>query len=141
VRRSGDEITKVAQFRELGAPESSLVGVQYAGSNHGAVQRPFTVAPTAPAWLLAGTGLEPGSTFGSYGIEVDARTSASPPGTELVASIPDAVGPGRTAEMTYYETSAGAKVFAAGTLNFAASVATPPVSQLMENLWARLAAP
>ena len=141
VRRTGDRLTKVAQWRELGLPESALVGVQYAGSNHGAVQAPFVVAPTAPAWLLAGTGLNAGSTFGSYGIEIDARSAASPPGTEVVATIPNAVGAGRTAEMTYYETPAGAKVFAAGALNFAASIATPPVSQLMENLWTRLSAP
>jgi hypothetical protein len=43
--------------------------------------------------------------------------------------------------MTYYETSAGAKVFAAGALNFAASVGDPPVSTLLENVWRRLAAP
>ena len=82
-----------------------------------------------------------GGSFGRYGIEIDARTSASPPGTVLLASIADAVGPGRTAEMTYYETPAGAKVFAAGALDFAASAATPPASQLLENVWSRLAAP
>jgi hypothetical protein len=43
--------------------------------------------------------------------------------------------------MTYYETRAGAKVFAAGALNFAASVGSPPVSQLLENIWERLSIP
>ena len=43
--------------------------------------------------------------------------------------------------MTYYETAAGAKVFAAGALNFAASVGQPPVPTMMENLWGRLAVP
>jgi hypothetical protein len=43
--------------------------------------------------------------------------------------------------MTYYETSAGAKVFAAGTLNFAASIDEPAVTRLLENVWARLASP
>jgi hypothetical protein len=43
--------------------------------------------------------------------------------------------------MTYYETPAGAKVFAAGALNFAASVGQQPVSGLMENLWTRLSVP
>jgi hypothetical protein len=45
------------------------------------------------------------------------------------------------AEMTYYETPAGAKVFAAGTLNFAASIDDPQVSRLVENVWERLSRP
>jgi hypothetical protein len=99
------------------------------------------VSAGAPAWLLAGTGLAPGSSFGRYGIEIDARAPASPAGTIVLASIANALGAGRTAEMTYYETPAGAKVFAAGALDFAASVASPPMSQLLENVWARLSAP
>ncbi len=141
VRRDGDALTKVGLSRALGRPEAALVGVRYVGSNHGATQAPFVVAPTAPDWLLAGTGLVPGSSFGRYGIEIDARAQTSPTGTLLLASIPDLLGPGRTAEMTYYETRAGARVFAAGALNFAASAASSPVSQLLENVWARLSAP
>ena len=45
------------------------------------------------------------------------------------------MGPGRTAEMTYYETPGGAKVFAAGALNFTASIGDPTVAQLVENVW------
>ena len=86
---------------------------------------------------------EPGSATatasGRFGFEIDARAAASPPGTQLLASIPDLMGPGRSAEMTYYETPRGAKVFAAGTLNFTASIGEPAVSQLVENVWARLA--
>ena len=141
VDRSGDVLRKLRLWRDVGRPEAGLVGVQYIGSNHGAVQAPFVLAADAPAWLLAGTGLAPGSTFGRYGIEIDARAPASPAGTHVLASIPDLLGPGRTAEMTYYETPAGAKVFAAGALNFAASVGTPPISQLLDNLWTQLAAP
>jgi hypothetical protein len=51
------------------------------------------------------------------------------------------MGPGRTAEMTYYETAAGAKVFAAGALNFGASVGDPVVARILDNLWARLSRP
>jgi hypothetical protein len=43
--------------------------------------------------------------------------------------------------MTYYETPAGAKVFAAGALNFAASLGDPRVARLVENVWARLSQP
>jgi hypothetical protein len=43
--------------------------------------------------------------------------------------------------MTYYETPAGAKVFAAGALNFAASIGEPAVARLLENVWSRLSRP
>jgi hypothetical protein len=59
----------------------------------------------------------------------------------VLARIPDLLGSGRSAEMTYYETPAGAKVFAAGALNFAASLGRPDVARLLENVWTRLSAP
>jgi hypothetical protein len=43
--------------------------------------------------------------------------------------------------MTYYETPAGAKVFAAGALNFGASLGRPEVDRLLANVWARLTVP
>ncbi|HEY3543937.1 MAG TPA: N,N-dimethylformamidase beta subunit family domain-containing protein [Gaiellaceae bacterium] len=139
---SGPLMTKVAEWRTLGRPEEALVGGQYIGSNHGAVQQPFVVTgATLAPWLFAGTGLDNGSTFGRYGIEIDAAGPASPKGTIVLARIPNLLGRGKTAEMTYYETPAGAKVFDAGAINFAASATTPPVTTLLENLWARLAAP
>ena len=135
-------MTKVGFFRDEGQPEASLVGAQYVGSNHGAVQQPFVVTGATQApWLFAGTGLHNGSTFGRYGIEIDAAGPASPPGTIVLARIPDLLGPGKTAEMTYYETPVGAKVFAAGAINFAASATQQPVSSLLQNLWARLSVP
>jgi hypothetical protein len=142
VRIDGPLMSKVGLWRDAGRPEGAITGAQYVGSNHGAVQLPYTVTGAAPApWLFAGTGLENGSTFGRYGIEIDAAGPASPPGTIVLAQIPDLLGPGKTAEMTYYETPAGAKVFDAGAINFAASATTQPVSRLLENLWARLSTP
>jgi hypothetical protein len=135
-------MTKVAQWRDEGRPESALTGGQYVGSNHGAVQMPFVVTGAAQApWLFAGTGLANGSTFGSYGIEIDAAGASSPPGTIVLARIPDLLGPGKSAEMTYSETPAGAKVFNAGAINFAATATQAPVSSMLENLWTRLSAP
>jgi hypothetical protein len=142
VQRDGDTLTRVKLWRNLGRPEASLVGVQYVGSNHGAVQKPYVVegADAAP-WAFAGTGFANGSSFGAYGIEIDARSAASPPGTIVLARVRDALGTGPDAEMTYYETAAGAKVFAAGTLDFAASLDRPEVSRLVDKVWARLAGP
>jgi hypothetical protein len=59
----------------------------------------------------------------------------------VLARIPKLLGGGRTAEMTYYETPAGAKVFAAGVINFGASLGDPAVERLLENVWARLTVP
>ena len=81
-----------------------------------------------------------GSAFGRYGIEIDARTPDSPPGTQLLAEIPNLVGD-RSAEMAYYETAGGAKVFDAGVLDFAASLDQSAISRLVENLWTRLSQP
>jgi hypothetical protein len=135
-------MTKVRLWRDAGRPEAAHVGTQYAGSNHGGVQAPFTVtgADRAP-WLFAGTGLQNGSIFGRYGIEIDATSPSSPPGTIVLARIPNLLGTGKSAEMTYYETPAGAKVFAAGAINFAATATQQPVATMLENLWTRLAAP
>jgi hypothetical protein len=135
-------MTKVRLFRNGGRPEAALVGVEYVGSNHGAVQAPFTVTGAGEApWLFAGTGLQNGATFGSYGIEIDASGPASPPGTIVLARISNLLGPGKSGEMTYYETPAGAKVFAAGAINFAATATQQPVSTMLENLWTRLSQP
>ena len=142
VDRVGQRLVRRAVWRKLGRPESGVVGVQYVGSDHGQRQAGYTVTGAAAApWAFDGTGLVDGDVFGRYGIEIDARTSASPRGLQVLAHIPDLLGPGRSAEMTYYETPAGAKVFAAGALNFAASLGRPEVDRLLANVWARLSAP
>jgi N,N-dimethylformamidase beta subunit-like protein len=142
VTRHGAVLTRGKPWRELGLPESSVVGVQYVASNHGATQAPFVVtdAEAAP-WLFDGTGLKDGDAFGRYGIEIDERSAASPPGIHVLARIAGLFGGGKVAEMTYYETAAGGKVFAAGALNFAASLADPTVQRLLENAWTHLSAP
>jgi N,N-dimethylformamidase beta subunit-like protein len=142
VRRDGQRITRLRLWRAAGRPEARLVGAQYVASDYGGRQGGYTVAGARAApWAFAGTGLGDGDRFGRYGYEIDAHTAASPPGTLVLASIPDLMGPGRSAEMTYYETPAGAKVFAAGALNFAASIGDPAVARLVDNVWARVSRP
>jgi hypothetical protein len=140
VDRTPGQLHRVKLWRNLGRPEAALLGAQYRANDNGTRQGVYqVVGADAVPWLFEGTDLENGSTFGStvggYGIEVDARTRDSPPGTVLVARIPDIFGPGITAEMTYYETRAGARVFNAGTLDFAGSVLTYPISRMLDNLW------
>ncbi len=143
VDRRGRTLELVGLWRSLGRPEAALCGVQYLASDRGSVQAPYVVAGADRApWAFAGTGLANGDTFGTYGIEIDARARSSPPGTIVLARIPDLLGPGRTAEMTYYEAPSGARVFSAGVLNFGGQVGLwPETEQILENVWARLAPP
>ncbi|HEY6963471.1 MAG TPA: N,N-dimethylformamidase beta subunit family domain-containing protein [Gaiellaceae bacterium] len=146
VAEKNGTLQKIAMWRDIGRPEASLIGVQYRANDDGQRQGLYTVqsATTAP-WLWDGTGLTDGSQFGQfvggYGIEIDATTPFSPPGTIVLAQIPDLFGPGVTAQMTYYETPNGAKVFAAGALDFGGSATFWPVKRMLDNVWARLSAP
>jgi len=74
---------------------------------------------------------------GYYGIEIDGTTPASPPGTVVVATIPN-IFPGETADMTYYTTAAGAEVFDAGTINFGGAAGNPYVAKMLVNLWTHM---
>jgi hypothetical protein len=138
----GRTIERTAQWRDLGRPEASLVGVQYRGNDEGQRRGPWIVRNTkATPWLWAGTGLRTGSRFGVGGIEIDATTGASPRGTKVLAEIPHLYGPRFTAQMAYYETARGAKVFAAGAFTLAGQADDPIISQLLKNLWSHLARP
>ena len=146
VQLRGRTLVRTRLWRDMGRPESSLLGVQYRANDDGRRQRPFVVRGASQApWFFAGTGLGDGATFGQelggYGIEIDAATPFTPPGTILLADIPDVFGPGLTAQMTYYETPQGAKVFAGGVIDFGGSSTLPSVSRMLSNLWAHLAQP
>jgi len=142
VVRHGPVLRRKEQWRSLRhpRPESAVVGVQYRASDDGTHRAAYVVRSTRCApWLFRGTGLERGSRFGWSGVEISATTADSPPGTCVVAEIPNLLGAGRTAQMTYYETGRGAKVFAAGAFCLANRSAT--VATLLDNLWSRLARP
>jgi hypothetical protein len=140
VERSGNAIRRIAQWRTLGRPESRLLGIQYRANDDGTRQGPYTVTDVdAAPWLFTGTGLVNGSVIGEevggFGIEIDSVTPESPPGTKVLARIPDLFGPGLTAEMAYYETDAGARVFSAGVMDFPAVLFTDVGVKLLDNLW------
>jgi N,N-dimethylformamidase len=140
IDHTGHKLELIDEWRDLGRPEAGLLGVQYVASDRGRRRAPFTVAGAEIApWAFEGTGLANGSTFGLYGIEIDARAPTSPAATQVLATIPDLFGPGRSAEMTYYEHSSGAKVFSAGALDFGGQMLLwPQTTQLVENVWQRL---
>ena len=146
VDKQAQVLRKITQWRQIGRPEAALIGVQYRANDDGQRQGLFTVQTSASApWLWDGTGLVDGATFGQfvggYGIEIDATTPDSPPGTLVLAQIPDLFGPGISAQMSYYETVGGAKVFSAGALDFGGSSTFWPVKRMLDNLWARLSQP
>jgi hypothetical protein len=149
VDRHGRLLRRIAQWRQLGRPEAALIGVEYRGNDRGERKGPYIVRRTAGfGWLFNGTGLAVGSRFtgfgyptGPFGIEIDATAPSSPPGTQVLAEIPNLFGRGVTAQMTYYETTAGAKVFAAGAFTLGGAATTQPVARMLDNLWTHLARP
>ena len=143
VERRGRTLLGRTRWRDVGRHESRLIGVEYVDWHQERYEnKPYVVTGTHRApWLFRATGLVNGSRFGTYGIEIDARTRHSPPGTVVVARIPNIFGPGKTAEMTYYRTRNGAQVFAAGTLNFGGSALFPAPGAMLANLWEHLSRP
>ena len=140
VVRTGTTLHRVGRWRDLGRPEAALVGIQYLDWNHDQWGNAGYVVRTG-GWPFAGTGLRRGSHFGTYGIEIDAPTKSSPANLRVLASVPNLFGQGRSAEMTYYTTPQGAKVFAAGTINFGGTAVWQPASRVLQNIWGELATP
>ena len=139
VVRQANIIRKTELWRDLGRPEAALIGVQYL-ANGKTPRRPWIVKATDAAWVFKGTGLKDGSTFGRGGVEIDRTTPASPRSVLVVAEIRDLFGPGKTAQMTYYETPNGAKVFAAGAFYFTRWLHRDAMTaRLVDNIWTRLA--
>jgi hypothetical protein len=134
VERDGSILRLIAMWRDLGRPEAALVGVQYvAYGSH--LRGPYVVRRSdAAPWLFRGTGLRNGSSFGSFGIEVDRTTGASPRGVRVLAEIRNGQGRALTGQMTYY-TRGNAKVFATGAFTLGGSATRRYGAALLENLW------
>jgi N,N-dimethylformamidase len=137
VERRGDVLHQIAMWRDLGRPEAALVGVQYvAYGSH--LRGPYVVRDMRRTpWLFRGTGLRRGSSFGTFGIEVDRRTAASPRGTHVIAEIRNGQGAALAGQMTYYQRGA-AKVFAAGAFTLGGSATRSYGATLLDNLWRQM---
>jgi hypothetical protein len=138
--KHGNVMKRTRKWRDLGRPEAALIGVQYFGNDRGEHRKRWIVRPGArsPKWLLEGTDLTVGAQFSSGGIEADEIVSDSPKNVRLIAQLPNLFGNGHNADMTYYQTNAGAKVYAAGAFTIAGSVWEPHVRELTANLWKHL---
>jgi hypothetical protein len=144
VDRNGRRIWRIKLWRQLGRPEAQLIGVEYRGNDRGGHVAPYVVTNAGAApWLFNGLGAVDGTALGSarYGIEFDMIGPDSPAGTAVLATVTPGLGDGTIlGQMSYYETPAGAKVFAAGTLGFGGSD-NPVASVLFQNLWQHLTVP
>ena len=140
VTRRGDLMTRIKQWRDLGRPESALIGVQYFGNDDGSHRSPWVVRNAhAAEGLFASAGLVKGDGLGVAGIEVDGLTSHSPRNIKVLAEV--AWRHGKTAHMTYYSTPLGSKVFAAGAFTIAGQAMDPELAPFLPELWSRLARP
>jgi hypothetical protein len=135
-------ITRVAQWRTVGRPESRVTGVQYRANDEGGHFGAYELTPYGRhSWQFAGVDLAELPMWHWFGIEFDMTAPASPPGTHVLAQVNPHLGnPEIRGQMTYYSRG-GAKVFAAGTMDFESAVGHPPFEQLLENLWQRMAEP
>jgi hypothetical protein len=142
IGRHGNAITRVAEWRTLGRPESRILGVQYRANDEGRHRGDYQLTPSgAESWQLAGVDDTALAGWPFLGIEYDMTTSVSPPGTDVLAEIdPHLPDPSVRGQMTYYE-QGGAKVFSAGALNLTSALIDPPFQRLLENVWERLAVP
>ena len=133
---------KSSRWRDLGRSEARLIGVEYVGHQRSPRGSWIVRRTAASSWLFARTSLGVGSSFSRGGVEIDQVAPASPNGVRVVADIPHLFGPGMKAQMTYYETGAGARVFAAGAFHLTrAATSDPVVGRVLANLWARMARP
>jgi hypothetical protein len=130
---------RIAHWRELGRPEAAVIGVQYIKNDMGEHHGPWLVRRAGEASLIFDS-IAGGSRsrFSNGGLEIDKTAASSPKGTRILAEIPNLLGPGMTAQMTYYETPAGAKFFAAGAFTLAGAICQVPVARLVANLLERL---
>jgi hypothetical protein len=142
VERHGHRITRTAEWRRLGRPESSLVGVQYRGNDEGEHRGPYVLTPYGRrSWEFADVDRSTLPSWRWFGIEFDMTTSASPRGIHVLARVdPHMHNRNLRGEMTYY-VRGKAKVFAAGVLNFPGSLYWPAYRKVIEKIWDELAKP
>jgi hypothetical protein len=109
-------------WRNLGHPENAIIGVMYSNHSNG-IGFPWHLdASAASSFLLQGTGLKAGSTYGCdiVGYEWDHifNNGATPPGLHILATSVIA-GPSITRDYSntvYYVAPSGALVFSTGSI-------------------------
>ena len=106
-------------------PENALIGVAYVDWVRPPAGYPWRVDADAPSWLLSGTGLQRGRSYGCnvVGYEWDSllANGKTPANLQLLGSTPTIgeSGTPETANTSYYVAPSGSLVFASGSVNWA----------------------
>ena len=123
-RRGADAAADAAVARHratrVGAASASSTAATTTGGSSG---RSSSARPTTAPWLWAGTGLGDGADVRPGARRLRDRDRRDDdgdarPGRSCSPRSPTSSGPALTAQMTYYETPQGAKVFAGGAIDF-----------------------
>jgi hypothetical protein len=119
------------RWRELGQPESALLGIEFDVewylATHGRQYTPYVVKQP-DHFAFANTNLQEGDLFGTpgrtlwgddadgaSGYEIDRVTEHSP---DNIVVLAEATGEPAAAQMTYYDHPGGGGVFSAGSISF-----------------------
>ena len=146
VERRNWTLRKVAKWRDLGRPEAALIGVQYLANDEGGVKAPYTRR------LRGDRAVALGRHRPRRRLAVRRRprrlrdrdrrpARRSPRGTIVLADMPEPLRAGLHGRDDLLRDPAGAKVFAAGTLDFGGRARYKPVKRMLNNLWDRLSQP
>ena len=130
VEKRGRAMRRIGLWRDARPAGGEALGIQYLANDDGTRQRPFFVRRRNRVAVAV---RRHGSRERRHVRRVRRRLRdrdrrappVSPPGTTVLAEIPNLFGRGSRREMTYYETAAGARVFAAGALDFGGAVHGP----------------
>lgn len=132
------EKSKGGRWRDLGYPESELLGTEYTRTGYN-TYHPYRVL-NEDHWIFKNTGLKNGETFGSTcskvagasGLETDKRTKSSPKNLDFLAkgTNPDFGG----AEMIYYTTPENGKIFSVGSITYTVCLEDQHISQITKNV-------
>jgi hypothetical protein len=114
VERKGDVIEKAGRWRDLGRPEAGSSASSTSATSRRRVAPGSCGAHSRTRGCSPATDLHVGSAFARGGVEIDQVTGASPRKGASGRGDPHLFGPGMKAQMTYYETGRGARVFARG---------------------------
>lgn len=132
------------RWRDLGRPETRVLGVRFTRAGNKAAYKPYRVI-TPEHWIFEGTGVGKGSLVGQSGLNMG-RASGwemdkidpdhKPPGLVHLAKGTNAWRSG--ADMTYFVHPGGGAVFSVGSVTFGGSLAVDPLlGQMLRTVIAR----
>jgi hypothetical protein len=130
----------------LNRPENALTGTVYEGAVPPPPSgSPWVVAHSAPAWLLAGTGLVAGQSvpkLASYECDQAVVNGSEPAGLAIVGSSTFIMRNGKSAtcDTTWYATPHHSEVFSAGTMGWTFILYDRSVMRMTQNILNRFSA-